>query len=195
MNKKYLAILIVVIVAGIVVQNVFATSPNINKDVNTGTSVNNSSTVNTNTNENANVGPFANAVPSTGVSTTTSTSTVTERAKTQLIKFISPPYNVTYDINGIAKLKLLPQSRPPFYPISVDGYRQVCVEIESSSHSNSFDMMMGVISELSFGYAADKQLLGPQTQCYPIKGPEIAIQLHGDSSTNDKVALWVYLIS
>lgn len=192
MNKKYIAVLLLVIVAGIVVQNVLAASSNVNKDVNT---ANNSSTVNTGTSQNVNIDQFANAAPSTGVSTTASTSTVTERAKTKLIKFISPPYNVTYDINGDAKLKLLPQSHPPFYPISVDGYRQVCLEIESSSHSHSFDMIMGVISELSFGLVADKQLLGPQPLCYPVQGPEIAIQLHGDSSTNDKVVLWVYLIS
>jgi hypothetical protein len=203
MNKRYIAVFLLVIVVGIVAQNAIAAFPNANKDANIDLNANNSSTVSASTGQNANVNPFANGPsanmgPSTSVGSSISTSTVTEQAKTKIIQFVDSPYSVTYGVGGVAEVKLVPSGF-----LSVDGYRQVCTQILSTnSNTTSFDIYMGYVGKhnaLAYRVAnnvpVDAIFPNAAIHCYSVDGPIIDLVLHGNPSTNDKVQLWVYLRS
>ena len=191
MNKKYLAVLIVVVVAGIVVQNTFA-APGTNTNPNVSTS------------SDANFSPFANVSPSASqganvsISPSTTAPTVTEQAKTKLIQFVDKPYNVTYDFAGFATVKLSPS-----FLLSLDGYRQVCTQIISTNgNTTSFDIEMGYVGKINgLTYRIENQqpvatnAFKSPIHCYDVDAPQLLLTLVGKPSTNDQVELWVYLRS
>ena len=196
MNKKYILVLLLVVVAGIVAQIAFAAS----NSANTNPNANTKPTASTATSQKANIIPFANIGPSAsqGASASTTAPTVTEQAKTKLIQFVDKPYNVTYDSSGSAIVKISPSGL-----LSVDGYRQVCTQIFSTNgNTQFFNMDMGYAGKISaLGYRlainvpVDTGFSRTPAHCYSVDGPLIDLTLVGNPNTNDQVQLWLYLRS
>lgn len=175
MNKKYILVLFLVVIAGIVMQNVSAAPI--------------STSANPSTNNNPAV---SNMVQSTNDRQSNSQPTVIEQAKTQFIQFVEPPYNATYDNFGTAVVKFRQGTI-----LSVDGYRQICIEAEASPTTIGFDLIMGKIKgtlPLAFP-VANNQSLDAKIHCYPVSAPDMILLLRGAPGANDQVSFWIYLMS
>jgi hypothetical protein len=120
-------------------------------------------------------------------------SSTTSEAKTQFFQFVDSPYNANYSSSGEAAVVFqLPGGPNNVVPVS--GYRHVCIEVANTSITTSFSLYMGKISGSTLSERiADHQPANARINCYQIRGPEIALWLHGTPSASDSVQLWMFL--